>query len=175
MSSGRCGSPGAGGRHPWLDAAIETATQLIGVESKRFEPFRDAKTVNLSDTYARDVWGDRMTPFTAMRDRLRAGDSGYFHLDAAQLVKHAFGLVTEGRRLGKAPVLLYLYAEPTRRGAKPILASAIERHRAEIANFAAAVADAEVRFVACSWREWLAGWTGDARNHADALIARFQP
>ena len=167
--------PWRGGRHPWLDAAVETDSHVIGVECKRFEPFRDAKTVNLSDAYDRDVWGDQMTPFTAMRDRLRLGDGGYLHLDAAQLVKHAFGLVTEGRRIGKVPVLLYLYAEPTRRGATPIPAAAIERHRAEIVDFAVAVADAEVRFAACSWREWLAGWTGDVREHADALTERFQP
>jgi hypothetical protein len=167
--------PWRGGRHPWLDAAVETGGHVIGIESKRFEPFRDAKTVHLSDAYDRDVWGDRMTPFTAMRNRLRAGDGGYLHLDAAQLIKHAFGLVTEGRRLGKAPVLLYLYAEPIHRGATLIPVAAIERHRAEIADFAVAVAYAEVRFAACSWREWLAGWTGDTRLHADALIARFEP
>ncbi|WP_394653132.1 PGN_0703 family putative restriction endonuclease [uncultured Sphingomonas sp.] len=167
--------PWRGGRHPWLDAAVETGRHIIGVESKRFEPFRDAKTVSLSDAYDRDVWGDRMTPFTAMRDRLRTGGAGYRHLDAAQLVKHAFGLITEGRRLGKAPVLLYLYSEPTRRGATSIPVAAIERHRAEIVDFAVAVADAEVRFAACSWREWLAGWTGDVREHADALTKRFQP
>lgn len=40
--------PWRGGRHPWLDAAIETADHLIGVECKRFEPFRDTKAVNLS-------------------------------------------------------------------------------------------------------------------------------
>lgn len=167
--------PWRGGRHPWLDAAVETATHLIGVESKRFEPFRDAKTINLSDAYDREVWGAQMGPFTAMRDRLRVGDPRYVHLDAAQLVKHAFGLVTEGRRLGKAPVLLYLYAEPTHRGTTAIPIAAIERHRAEIGDFATAVAGAEVRFVACSWRDWLATWTGDTRDHADALIARFQP
>ena len=33
--------PWRGGCHPWLDAAVETPTCLIGVESKRFEPFRD--------------------------------------------------------------------------------------------------------------------------------------
>jgi hypothetical protein len=167
--------PWRGGRHPWLDAVVETSSYVIGIESKRFEPFRDTKTVNLSDAYNRDVWGEQMTPFTAMRDRLRAGDGAYHHLDAAQLVKHAFGLVSEGRRVGKAPVLLYLYAEPSWRGAKPIPAASITRHRAEIAEFAAAVARAEVRFAACSWREWLAGWTDDARDHADALIARFRP
>jgi hypothetical protein len=31
--------PWPGGEHPCLDAVVETATALIGVESKRFEPF----------------------------------------------------------------------------------------------------------------------------------------
>ncbi|MDF1835993.1 MAG: hypothetical protein P1U62_14110, partial [Alteraurantiacibacter sp. bin_em_oilr2.035] len=31
--------PWRGGRHPWLDAAVETQNCLIGVESKRYEPF----------------------------------------------------------------------------------------------------------------------------------------
>lgn len=167
--------PWRGGRHPWLDAAVETATYLIGVESKRFEPFRDAKTVNLSDAYDREVWGDRMAPFTGMRDMLRKGDTRLTYLDAAQLVKHAFGLVTEGKRIGKAPVLLYLYAEPATRGTSPITPATLARHRAEIASFAAAVAGAAVRFAACSYREWFAGWTGDAHHHADALVERFRP
>jgi hypothetical protein len=167
--------PWSGGRHPWLDAAVETATYVVGIESKRFEPFRDAKSVHLSSAYDRDVWGEQMDPFTKMRDRLRSGDADYVHLDASQLVKHAFGLVTEGRRLGKNPVLLYLYAEPTQRGSITISPDAIVRHRDEIADFAAAVAGAEVRFVACAWRDWLAVWGNDARTHADALIARFHP
>ena len=167
--------PWRGGRHPWLDAAVETATHLIGIESKRFEPFRDAKTVNLSDAYDRDVWGNGMAPFTAMRDALRSAHATFMHLDAAQLVKHAFGLVTEGRRIGKAPMLLYLYAEPATRGGSAIAAETLVLHRAEVARFAAAVAGAAVQFDACSWREWLACWSGDARAHADALVERFQP
>lgn len=167
--------PWRGGEHPWLDAGVETTTHLLGVESKRFEPFRDKPGVDFSFAYDRDVWGERMAPFTTMRDALRAGRRRYAHLDAAQLVKRAFGLVTEGRRIGKAPVLLYLYAEPDRRGTTPIPAEAHARHRAEIASVAAAVADAEVRFAACSWHEWLADWTGSARGHADALLDRFEP
>lgn len=42
----------SGGRHPWLDA---------GVESKRYEPFRDAKRAVLADAYDRDVWGERVS------------------------------------------------------------------------------------------------------------------
>ena len=167
--------PWQGGRHPWLDAAIETSSHIIGVESKRYEPFRDNKAVSLSSAYDRDVWGDAMSPFTQMRDGLRAGAMSFTHLDAAQLTKHAFGLVTEGRRLEKAPILLYLYAEPERRGGKLIAPLAIARHRAEIINFAEAVAGAEVRFEACSWREWLGSWGGVAGLHASALTAAFQP
>lgn len=32
--------PRRGGRHPWLDVLVETRTHLIGIESKRFEPFQ---------------------------------------------------------------------------------------------------------------------------------------
>jgi hypothetical protein len=65
--------PWSGGRHPWLDAVIETPTALIGVESKRYEPFSDTKSVSLSDAYDRDVWGNRMKPFEQVRDLLRSG------------------------------------------------------------------------------------------------------
>ncbi len=167
--------PWRGGRHPWLDAAVATEGHIIGVESKRFEPFRDQKTISLSEAYDRDVWGEHMTPFTEMRDRLRSKAASFVYLDAAQLVKHAFGLVTEGRRRDKAPVLLYVYAEPAHRGKITIPAEALACHRAEIATFATAVAGAEVRFAACSWREWLAIWAGSSRIHADALINRFRP
>lgn len=145
------------------------------MESKRYEPFRDKKTANLSTAYDRDVWGDAMGPFMQMRDRLRAEPMRFIHLDAAQLTKHAFGLVTEGRRLQKAPILMYLYAEPERRGDKLISPMAIARHRAEIVDFADAVAGAEVAFAACSWRDWLDSWSGDTRAHATAIIAAYQP
>ena len=90
-------------------------------------------------------------------------------------MKHAFGLVTEGRRAGKAPVLLYLYAEPLARGAAPIPSADHARHWAEVEAFGSAVAEAVVRFASCSYGEWLAGWSGAARAHADALLARFHP
>lgn len=167
--------PWRGGRHPWLDASVETATHVIGVESKRFEPFRDVKTVHLPPAYDGGTrgWGENMAPFASMRDALRSGAQRFRYLDGAQLVKHAFGLVTEGGRLGKRPVLVYLYAEPSRRGSTPISPQAIELHRAEIARFAAAVSGAEVRFAACAYGEWLREWTGDAAAHAQALRVEF--
>lgn len=166
--------PWAGGRHPWLDAAIITATHLVGIESKRFEPFRDAKTPNFSSAYDRPVWGDRMVKYSATRDALHSGVLRYHHLDAAQLVKHAYGLVTEGRRVGLKPRLYYIYAEPTTRGSVAITSEDHARHRSEIADFRNRVLDDEVEFGAASYLEWLAGAGGNALEHRDALAARFE-
>lgn len=47
--------PWSGGRHPWLDAAVETQQHLVGVESKRHEPFRDSKIAKLSEAYDREA------------------------------------------------------------------------------------------------------------------------
>jgi hypothetical protein len=167
--------PWSGGRHPWLDAAVFTGTHLIGVESKRFEPFRDRKTVSLSPTYDRPVWGERMFRYSALRDGLRSGSFRFDHLDAAQLVKHAYGLVTDARRLHKRPVLFYLFAEPTQREGCPIKLEDIQHHRKEIIEFAAAVDGDEVLFYSSSYREWLDQCsTGAAiRAHRRAIEERF--
>ncbi|MEG3155143.1 hypothetical protein [Sphingomonas sp. RB1R13] len=168
--------PWAAGRHPWLDAAIMTASHLIGVESKRFEPFRDAKMVSFSNSYRRPVWGEHMQRYGAMRDALSSGAIRFEHLDAAQLVKHAYGLVTEGPRVSRRPILSYLFAEPATRGDVVIPSDAHVRHRDEIARFAAAVAGDEVEFVAASYREWLNHWPEGTVliEHKNQLCRVFQ-
>jgi hypothetical protein len=165
--------PWRGGRHPWLDAWIETSEAIIGIESKRHEPFRDEKKVALSDAYDRRVWGDQMGPFEAMRDNLRSGVTSFAFLDAAQLVKHSFGLVTEGRKKRKRPHLVYLFAEPAKYGddVKAL-------HRQEIGRFAAAVEGADVGFKAISYREWLNSWSESDPElvaHRAAIITTFDP
>ncbi len=164
--------PWSGGRHPWLDAVVRTATHMIGVESKRHEPFRDHKIASLAETYDRDVWGADMGRWCAMRDLLRAEPRRYRHLDAAQLVKHAYGLASEQTRTGLTAVLLYLYAEP--RDIAP-LAEVCLAHRREIEDFHAQIAGDRVRFAACSWRGWLARFAGAARDHARAVEQAFAP
>ena len=170
--------PWAGGRHPWLDAIVETPQRLFGVESKRFEPYRDKKRVSLSAAYDRPVWGDAMGPFEAMRDRLRGNVRPFEFLDAAQLVKHAFGIVTDAKRRAKAPALVYLFAEPHSLHGQPIAAEAWTAHRQEIAEFSADVAGAAVAFHAVSYRDWLATWASHPSHvarHADAVLQAFAP
>lgn len=170
--------PWSGGKHPWLDACIETNGYLIGVESKRFEPFRDKKTVSFSAAYSRPVWGSGMEPYERLRDVLAADPVKFEHLDAAQLVKHAFGLVTDARRKRKTPALIYIFAEPEVLKGRKISQSVKDRHRLEIATFAEAVTGGAVGFQALSYREWLATWPprpNEISEHRNAVIRMFQP
>ena len=64
--------PWHGGHHPVLDCLVETPSALIGIESKRFEPYRSKPASRLSDAYWRPVWGENMTGYESIRDRLRS-------------------------------------------------------------------------------------------------------
>jgi hypothetical protein len=169
--------PWSGGRHPWLDAVVETAAHLIGVESKRFEPYRGQKRVSLAASYDRKAWGEGMRPYETMRDNLRSGAQMFQYLDAVQLVKHAFGLVTDARRNAKEGVLLYLFAEPPSLKGRS-LEEDFAGHRSEITRFSEAVSGSAIRFHAVSYRDWLKTWPDRSKpiaEHRAAILGRFCP
>ena len=174
-------------RYPaFLDVLAVTQVALIGIESKRFEPFRGKRPAEFSDAYWRPVWGGRMKGYEGVRDRLRRTPDLFRLLDAAQLVKHAFALRTAVHRAGGAYrrlslVLFYVHADPDfwpKTGA-PVGDAEKTAHKAEIARFAAEAAGDEVAFAACSYRRLLDGWSryGDpaVRAHAEAVRSRFSP
>ena len=173
------------GSHPVLDCLVATRSHLIGIESKRFEPYRGHGAAVLSDAYWRPEWGDRMKGYERIRDSLRENARLYRFLDAAQLVKHAFGLRSEvhrpGAHHGLNPILFYVYAEPESwpKSRRRVDDDAKAGHRDETARFARAVEDDEVAFVSCSYRRLLAIWRRDLREeirgHAEAVMARFSP
>ena len=168
------------GRHPWLDALAETRTHLIGIESKRYEPFAGKSAGEFSEAYKRRVWGEKMKPYEALRDQLSDGALRFEHLDAFQLVKHAFGLRTQADKRGKAAALVYLYAEPEAwPEGRLIAAEARQRHAAEVERFADLVSGAEVVFRSCTYKELLAAFrqSGDPElsNHADMIMQKFNP
>jgi hypothetical protein len=170
--------PWSGGRHPWLDAVITTATTLVGVESKRYEPFRPAKASSFSEAYDSRDWGKGMARYTAMRLALTEGRQSYRCLDAVQLVKHAYGLRTQSVKRGVGAVLVYLHAAPAAwASGKPVSPEAIARHQAEIADFAHAVKGDDVSFVPLRWADLLADWATmpAMADHAAAITARFGP
>lgn len=168
--------PWSGGRHPWLDAAVTTATTLVGIESKRYEPFRPGKASSFSEAYDSRDWGKGMARYTAMRLALTTGRQTYRCLDAVQLVKHAYALRTQSVKRGLGAVLVYLHAAPaTWANGKPVSPEAIARHQAEIADFARAVRGDDVTFVPLRWADLLADWakTPALRDHAAAITQRF--
>ena len=178
--------PWRGGRHPVPDALITTPDALIGIESKRYEPFRRQKRPSLSEAYWRDVWGQRMNGYQQIRDTLRRDGRHFAHLDAAQLFKHAFALRTqvnrEGEYHGKTPVLMYLYAEPQTwpRDGEPINEDAKAKHRQEIQDFAQTVEGDETLFIPCSYQDLTQTWLSDhsppdVHAHAQAVMQRFAP
>ena len=177
--------PWRGGRHPVLDCLVTTPSTLIGIESKRYEPYRTKRSSRLSRAYWRPVWGGNMEGYERVRDGLRRDPKLYTQLDAAQLFKHAFALRTEvrerNRHLGLAPILYYVYAEPDRWPAdgRVVDESALVRHREEIDIFAATVGGDEVLFVPCPYRRVLNSWAHSSderiRAHAHAMATRFSP
>lgn len=177
--------PWSGGRHPCLDVLIVTSTALIGVESKRFEPFRTKQPQPWSEAYWRSKWGDQMTGYERCRDGLRDGISKFGRLDAAQLIKHAFALrtaVQDGAEwAGKRPLLYYLYAEPECWPCGSIMIPPQDRlqHRTEILRFADCIEGDEVLFRHCSYAELLHDWSQSQvellRRHAGRVIGRFHP
>lgn len=168
--------PWTGGRHPWLDASITTPTTLVGVESKRYEPFRPGKAMGFSEAYDSRDWGKGMARFTAMRRALTEGKQTYRHLDAVQLVKHAYGLKTQSVKRARGAVLVYLFAEPAQwASGKQVSADGIARHRAEVADFARAVRGDDVTFVPLRWADLIDQWAKDPAlfSHATALKGWF--
>ena len=177
--------PWPGGRHPVLDCLVTAPSALIGIESKRFEPFRGHAAAVFSEAYSRPVWGDHMKGFEQIRDSLRDDARRYGFLDAAQLVKHAFALRSQvhrsGVHCGLKPILFYIHADPEYwpRTEERVDVAAKAGHRDEIARFARLVEGDEVVFVSCPYQRLLEAWRHDhgqeIRAHAAAVMARFAP
>jgi hypothetical protein len=151
---------------------------LIGVESKRYEPFRTRHPKEWSQAYWSDCWGERMDGYKAVRDLMRDEPMHFAHLDVPQLVRHAFGLRTKASKDRNEAVLLYVHAEPERWPSGALVDSiAGAKHRSEIAEFAAMVSGAEVKFLSLTYGELVKDWLkSDQRlltEHAAALAYQF--
>ncbi len=177
--------PWRGGRHPVLDALVITPSELIGIESKRFEPFRGNKKASFSSAYWRRVWGERMKGYENVRDKLHNNVRRYKHLDSAQLVKHAFALRTQiqpgGKYEGRKATLFYIYAEPEcwPKDGRPIDKKMKFQHKEEIKIFTKNIMEDEVKFIACAYGKLLADWkqnrAPEIRAHTKAIVQRFSP
>ena len=166
---GKCPT-GLRGTPPHLDVLVQDADTVIGIESKLTEHLGTHRA-KFSPSYCniRDEWGKA---WVREMQRLKKEPRYYVQLDAAQLIKHAFGLARTFP--DKKVTLLYLYWEPVKSKSCPVIAE----HRQEVADFAARVADSTPHFEALSytdlWRNWSANAPPDwLVRHIEHLRARY--
>jgi len=158
---------GVRGTPPHLDLLAHHARGRVAVESKCTE-YLDPKPARFSDAYRRLAQGMHPSWRAVYADLLREPEC-FKPLDAAQLVKHYWGL--SNTRCRGSDVLLYVYWEPLDAGAHPAFAE----HRRAVEAFAQRVDDPRCRFCALSycalWQRWsrIPGLAG----HVDSLLARY--
>ena len=156
---------------PHLDVLLSGANNIIGIESKLTEYLRKHRA-RFSSSYCEEICDERREQkyFTEMCRLIDEPDS-YVWLDAAQLIKHAFGLAHTFRN--KSVTLLYLYWEPL----NPECSSIFGEHRKEISDFAQRVEGSKPNFEAMSycelWNQWAITAPEWFLRHLDDLISRY--
>jgi hypothetical protein len=150
---------GMGGTPPHLDLLAE-GDLPVAVESKCTE-WMEPKSATFSDSYnhLRSSHGD--SPWFGQMLQLREEPKRYRFLDAAQLVKHAFGLLT--RYKAREVRLVYLYWEP--RNSEDW--EECHEHRAEAKDIAGKVERSPVRLIPMCYSELWAEW--ERRSITDHL------
>ena len=163
----------AGRRPPNVDVVLEGPDGVVAIESKCLEPlsshvakFAPAYDAEIQDARRQSAWFREM-------HRLMSEPRAYRWLDAAQLVKHAFGIAHCFD--DRSAILLYLFWEPSNAGDYPVFAE----HRAEVGRFASAMADGGPAFAAISYPELWHFWRGSSgtpwlQKHVARLTARYE-
>lgn len=167
----KCPTGLRGGKSPNLDVLASGPMGVVGIESKLTE-YLSKHSASFSPAYADQIRDARREQgYFREMERLMDAPNTYVWLDAAQLIKHAFGLA---RTFGDQPTtLLYLYWEP----ANPECSAEFAQHRREIELFAERVSGSTPTFVAMSYPELWASWRRAAPEwlvgHMRQLEARY--
>jgi hypothetical protein len=168
-----------GRRSPNLDVFAQGPSDIVAIESKFLE-YLSPHIAEFSPAYMAEILdGRRESPWFGEMLRLIGKPTCYRWLNAAQLVKHAFGILhTFPERKG---TLLYLFWEPSDAASNPFFAE----HRAEIGRFKEAVSGSNLKFEALSYPElwsfwleqkppaWLGEHIGRVKNRYSVSIAAF--
>lgn len=151
---------------PHLDVLAE-GDAMLAIESKCTEWLnRKAPTFSNSYDHLRKSCG--FSPWFQQIDELRAQPDRYRYLDAAQLVKHALGLM--GKYGTREVRLIYLYWEPRNSEGW----EECRLHSVEAQDLASRVCGSTVRLVPMSYADLFNTWThAGAPPHAPYLRMRY--
>ena len=159
-------------RAPNLDILVTSHDQVVGIESKCLEPLTPHRA-SFAPAYSSHLIDRRPATWLSEMQSLIEEPNRYRWLDAAQLVKHAFGLSYTFP--GASLVLIYLYWEPTNPQCHP----AFMQHRAEIDRFCQCVSGTGPTFLAMSYRQIWRFWEDCSqplwlKTHVRCLRARYE-
>lgn len=159
-----------------LDIVLSSNSQVIGIESKLIEHLGN-KTVEFNCKYRKQIQDERRNQgyFKEMRQLEMEQQMGkpcrYRHLDAAQLIKHAFGLSKTFKNETKQ--LLYIFWEPINWQSHQVFID----HRSEIKEFSNRVQGSFPAFHYISYPELWARLRQEASSllcdHIDQLERRY--
>ena len=161
---------GVGRMPPHLDAVAHNDETVVAIESKCLEYFTPKRAKFASNYFEKIVDKRRDGPWFSEMVRLSEQPRTYAHLDAAQLIKHAFGLeyTVQG-----SVALLYVFWEPTDARSHALFAE----HRSELADFAGRVAGGKTQFSYMSypelWAHWGTSGSASLAAHVKLLRARY--
>jgi hypothetical protein len=155
---------------PHLDVIAKNASGLVAIESKCLEYLSPA-VAKFSDRYKGCITEERRDARPWFQEMLRLmGKSGaqYGLLNAAQLIKHALGLIHAGEDVA----LIYLYWEPLDHALSPLF----HKHRDEITEFAERVAGGKPSFAATAelWDAWDRRGDAGLCKHVQHLRERYE-
>ena len=158
---------GLKGTPPHLDVFLEGADQTVAIESKCLE-YLSPHLASFAPSYNTIRDSRRDSPWFQEMLRLMEDPGIYRWLDAAQLIKHAFGLMPNH----PGATLLYLYWEPLNADL-----ALFEEHRREIQAFADKVGSSLIPFRAMSYNALWALWDPSApawlRAHLEDIRGRY--
>lgn len=165
-----------GGTPPNLDLVASGGVNVVAVESKCLEYLNDRSTprkmADFQPAYFEQITDERKTgPWFRAMKKLSDSDP-FLRLDAAQLIKHAFGLARCFK--GLSVTLAYVFWEPTDAANFPVFSA----HRGEIARFSEIVEGGFPRFDPISYPELWSLWSQKTCPawlvaHAGNLRARY--
>jgi len=160
---------GLGGTPPNLDVWLESATEVVAIESKLLEYFTP-KEAKYAESYKREVMNSEDCWWNVLEGSKIAGKR---NLDVAQLVKHYLGLwrfMSESHI--KKVTLLYLFWEP--RNADSV--DACRKHRGEIETFAQHVSRSQIQFAWMTYSQLWDEWSQfrELQTHVVNLRARYE-
>lgn len=168
----RCPNGLARATPPNLDVLLKRGDEIVAIESKCLEYLR-VKEAKFSSRYDELVAsGDHDDGWITAYRALVREPGRYRYLDAAQLVKHYFGL--KHTYPDSAVTLLYLYWEPEGVAGRLVF----QAHRDEVADFASLVGLGAIRFRAMNYLDLWGKWEqlsdpGWLREHLVQLRGRY--